>query len=96
MLFEKKFTSSDTVTMKLSNGEEIISRFVEETENTYLISKPMTISVTNSGLGLIPFLFTADVETDFTLNKNNVLTIVRSEKQFADQYVQATTGIKIV
>jgi len=95
MLIDKGIVSGEVVTIKLSSGEEVVARFVEETSKGYKISRPAVITMTQQGLGLIPFLFTVDLEKDLVINFNSVLIITVTEKGFADQYLQGTTGIKL-
>jgi hypothetical protein len=95
MLIDRGLSSGEIVSMKLSSGEELIAKLVEETSVGYKISKPLVLSASSQGIGMIPFMFTVDIEKDFTIFKNSVITIVNSDKRFADQYIQGTTGIKL-
>ena len=61
MLIEAPMKDGDTVTMKISNGDEIIARLVETRTNTYVVSKPLAIMATAQGLGLGPYAFTVTV-----------------------------------
>jgi hypothetical protein len=45
---------------------------------------------------MVPYLFTVDPEKDIPLNKSTVTVIAPTEKSAADQYIQSTTGIKLV
>jgi len=95
MLIDKGLIEGSIVTVKLINGEELIARLVEETATSYKISKPLTLSAGPKGMGMIPFLFTVDLEKDLTLFKSSVMVITTTDKEFANQYTQGTTGIAI-
>jgi hypothetical protein len=94
MLINKGFSSGDVVSMKLVNGDEIIARFEEETADSIKINRPLALTVSGQGLGMIPWLFLADTET-FTLKREHVFVMALSKKDASDQYMQGTTGIAL-
>lgn len=96
MLIDKGMSPGDVITLKLNNGEELLGRFVEENAHGVKISKPMALSMSQQGIGLVPFLFTVSPDKDITINHGSIVIFTSTEKQFADQYLQSTTGIKIV
>lgn len=95
MLLNKGFATNEVVSLKLTSGEEIVARFEEETATGYRISKPTAVTMTQQGLGLMPYMFTVDPDRDIVINHNAVVVISATEKVFADQYIQGTTGIKL-
>jgi hypothetical protein len=95
MLINRGIKEGEVITLKLTSGEEIIARFVEDTPQGYKISKPTSITVTPQGLGLVPFAFTVSPNDDIVIKEHAVIMMTSTEKQFADQYLQGTTGIKI-
>jgi hypothetical protein len=94
MLIKKPFGNGDVVTMKLVTGEEIITKFVEATENVYKVSKPLVLSLTQNGPAMTPFLLTAELEDSIDFSKNIVIAIVHTESGTAGQYIKGTTGIE--
>ena len=44
---------------------------------------------------MIPFMFTVDQEKDIEIAKDSVMAIQITDKQFASQYMQGTTGIAL-
>lgn len=94
MLFEKPIASGDVVSLKLINGDELIARLEEETIDHVKISRPLQVTISPSGLGMIPFVFLGNKET-ITIKQSHVLTVMPSKKDAADQYVQGTTGIAL-
>jgi hypothetical protein len=47
------------------------------------------------GPGLMPYLFTVHPDKDVKLNKGVVAMAEATDKQFADQFLQSTTGIAL-
>lgn len=96
MLINKGFTSGETVTVKLITGEEILARFQEETASGIKINRPMVLSASQQGIGMMPYLFTVHPDQDIVLNHSAVILSTLTDPDFAKQYIQATSGIKIV
>lgn len=95
MLIDKGITPGEVVTIKLTSGEEIISKLVDDGPMFYKLSKPMVLSAGPQGMGLIPYLITVNPDKEIKMFKSSVITIEATDKQFADVYVQQTTGIKL-
>ena len=94
MLIDKGFSQGDTVSVKLVNGDELIGRFEEETDTAYKLSKPMAVTLSSGGLGMIPWVFLGNNEK-ITLKKEHVFVVVSSKEDAAKQYLQGTTGIAL-
>jgi hypothetical protein len=95
MLIDKGIAVNEIISLKIISGEEIVGRLVEETGVSYKISKPTLINITDRGLMLTPYLFSADMEKPIEVFKSAVVSIFLTEKAFADQYIQGTTGIQL-
>ena len=96
MLFEKKFSDGDVVTLKLISGEEVLGRFVSEDMVSITLSKPLTIGMTPKGPAMAPVLMTVDPDNDLTFNRSSVIVYVKCHKEIANQYIFQTTGIQPV
>jgi hypothetical protein len=94
MLIEKPIAAGDIVSIKLTNGEEIICRLDEETTEHVKITKPLSVTLGPQGLGMIPFMFLANKDT-LTIKQAHILAISPSKKDAADQYLSGTTGIAL-
>lgn len=92
MLINKGFTAGDIITIKLSNGDELITRFEEETDAHMTIDRPMVITMGPQGLGMIPWVFLSGSDS-FKLSKTFIMMSAISKKDAATQYMQGTTGI---
>jgi DhnA family fructose-bisphosphate aldolase class Ia len=95
MIIDKGVVSGEVITLKLTSGEEIIAKLVEETPKGYKISKPLVLSMTQQGIGMMPFIFTANADKDILINYSAVAVVTTTDQQFANQYTQGTTGIAI-
>jgi hypothetical protein len=95
MLIDKGVTEGEVITLKLTSGEEIVAKLVEDAVSYYKLSRPMVIGMGANGPGLMPYLFTVHPEKDVKLFKTTVTVVEATDKSFADQFIQATTGIKL-
>jgi hypothetical protein len=96
MIIETSYKATDAVTIKLTSGEELIARFVEEDTNTITIIKPMALMMAQNGPGLGPFCFTVNPDSKLKLNKHGILFVVKSDPEMGKQYIESTTGITLV
>jgi hypothetical protein len=95
MLIDKGVTAGEVITLKLTSGEEIVAKLVEETPTHYKLSRPMVIGMGQQGPGLMPYLFTVHPDKEVKLSKVTVTLAEATDKNFADQFIQSTTGIKL-
>lgn len=94
MLLNKPISNGDVVSVKLTNGDELIARFESETSDEITIYKPLAITIGAQGLGMMPWMFLGDKDI-ITIKKAHVFVVVPSKKDAADQYMQGTTGIAL-
>lgn len=95
MLIDKGVTEGEVVTIKLTSGEELVAKLVEDGPVYLKLGRPMVLTMGPQGLGMVPYLFTVNPEKDIKLNKSTVTVIEASAKEFSDAYIQQTTGIKL-
>jgi hypothetical protein len=94
MLISKGFSNGDIISLKLINGDELIARFESETGDDITIDRPLALTMSREGLGMIPWMMLGD-KSSITLKKSHVFAVVSSQKDAADQYMQGTTGIAL-
>jgi hypothetical protein len=94
MLLQKPIAEGDVVSLKLINGDEIIARLEKDDANGITINRPLALTMSGGGLGMIPWVFLGNKDT-MTLKREHVFVMVPSKKDAADQYVQGTTGIAL-
>jgi hypothetical protein len=95
MLISKGFSQGDVISIKLTNGDELITRFESEDADSIIINRPLALTMSKDGLGMIPWMFLGASET-ITLNKLHTYCITISKKEAANQYLEGTTGISLV
>lgn len=84
--------------MKLTSGEELIAKIVDTSkfdENLIAISNPLSVAPGPQGLGLVPSLFTSDLDNPVVLNTNTVTMYSIPDRNIEDKYITATTGITL-
>jgi hypothetical protein len=95
MLLEKFVKEGDIVTLKLINGEELITRFDEEGPDYVKVTKPLALVAGGKSLGMIPWIFLASSDS-FKINKQSIIMgPVLSKLDAAQQYLEGTTGIAL-
>ena len=96
MIIHKPIKNGDTVSFKLSSGEEIVARLDEETPTSFKISKPMVLIVqTDESMGLAPFMFSVGPKGKFEMQKTSVACTAKTDDNIAKQYTASTTGVMI-
>jgi hypothetical protein len=83
-------------TIRLSNGDEIVTKIIGETETEYEISKPLTVIPGPQGIQLVMSLFTAEPDKMVILQKGHISMIAPSQDRVRDGYIETTTGIRPV
>jgi hypothetical protein len=96
MLIDKGISVGAVITLKLTSGEELVAKLVEDAETYYKLNRPMVIVMGQQGPGLMPYLFTIHPDKEVKINKHVVALTETTDKGFADQFIQSTTGIKLV
>lgn len=96
MIIEAPYKTGDVVSIKLTSGEEMVARLQEETPTHLILKKPLMLVAGQNGAGLAPFMFTVDADAKFKIQLNTVICIVKTVKDAADMYLQATTGLTTV
>ena len=84
-------------TIKFNSGEEMIAKVTEYSDTTQYIkvSDPLSVAPNQSGMGLIPSLFTSDPDQSVTININSISMYSETEDSVKMKYIEATTGIKV-
>jgi len=96
MLIDKGVSAGEVITLKLTSGEELVAKLVEETDAYYKLSRPMVIGMGQSGPGLMPYLFTVHPDKEVKLLKTTVTVAEATDEAFAKQFLESTSGIKLV
>lgn len=92
---EFEFKENQVLTLKMSSGEEIITKVITKEGDWLVIEEPVTIGQGPKGLGLMPALFTAEPGKKVRLNTNNINFIAETDDPVKLKYLEAVTGIKV-
>jgi hypothetical protein len=95
MLIEAPYKVGDTVSLKLSSGEEIVARLDAESEKSFTVRKPMVLIAGEKGLGLAPFMFSVSPDGKFNLQATSVSCIAKTQDEIGKQYLAQTSGIAL-
>jgi hypothetical protein len=94
-----KLEINSVVSIKLTSGEEFITRIKDEVSEHgfFIIGEPVSVapSPNGQGLGLIPSMFTADPKGQYKLNVNNIVIIAPTDEKIKAKYQEVTTGILV-
>jgi len=93
MLKEKTYDHGDIVTVYLQTGQEILGKFVSEDDSFTTITKPLTIAMGPKGAAFQTFTVTGDSEYDVQFKSNKIISVLKTRKDTADSYTQATSTI---
>lgn len=89
---------SEIWSFKMANGDEVIATVAKIENklgsNTYWLKKPAILARTNQGMVMMPWLLTAELETELApIDDRTILTKVKTVKELATQYSSQTSGI---
>ena len=93
MLIDKGVTEGEVVTIKLTSGEELVAKLIEENPMQIKIARPLVLTMGQQGIGMVPYLFTVDPDKDIKMNRSTITVLETTEESAAKQYIKATTGI---
>ena len=98
----KQPKAGDVICVKLVDGEEIIARLENVSDDVYTIVRPVILHLVplNNGqasVSFAPFSMGIDDETSIDIPFNRMLfKPVVARKDAASQYIRSTTGIDVV
>jgi len=93
MLKEKTYEKGDIVTVYLQTGQEILGKLDSEDDNYIVITKPLTIAMGPKGAAFQTFTVTGDSENNVHFKQGKVISMLKTRKDTADSYTQATSTI---
>lgn len=95
MLIDIPYKEGDTITFKTVAGEEVIARLEKKDKDSITVKKPMALTASANGIGMVPFTFTVAPDTALEVNLSTVVFIAKTDQAMASQYIESTTGIKV-
>lgn len=94
MLTKKKYSANDIISLKLTTGEEVIAKYVEDSSTSITVDKPVCLVPQQEGLGFAPFMMTTS-ESRFDFSWHSIISIVPTAQELSKHYTQTTTGILV-
>jgi hypothetical protein len=82
-------------TFKLNSGEELVAKVVDVSKDTFSVDHPVSIAPGPQGMGLVPSIFTGNMNEPVQLNINSVALIANTDESVAAKYIEATIGIRV-
>jgi hypothetical protein len=97
MLIQKnKYEKDDIISLKLSNGDEIVGKLVSESDVQYVLYRPLIVVPSQQGLGLMQSMFSAEPANQFEIPKTHVMMHCATMNSMATHYQELTSGIQLV
>jgi hypothetical protein len=96
LVSNQKYASGDVVSFKMVNGDELVAKVVETTDEGWNVSAPCTVMPSQQGLGLMQSLFSAKEDCKVFFSKQHVMFHAESLEQMRVHYVKTTTGVDII
>ena len=87
--------ANQVYTFKLNSGEELIAKVLTDDADTIQLTDPVSVAPGPKGMGLVPSMFTADIDQEIRLNKTSVSIFGKTEDSVKMKYIEATTGIQV-
>lgn len=96
MLIEpSSYSVGDIITMKLVTSEEVIGKLTEVSDTDFVVAKPLAVMMAQQGFGLVPYILTVSPETPIRFSKTTIVSMGKTLKEVASEYIKQTTGLHI-
>lgn len=94
MLKTNKFKEGDIISVKLVSGEEIVTKLGPQLDGKTTFIKPVVLSATPQGMGLVPYMMTSNPEKlVIEVSDDKILCTAETQDGVVQEYTKATTGI---
>lgn len=94
MLVETKYKQGDVLAIKLTSGEELLAKLVNEADSL-IISKPLLAMATPEGIMVMPWMALATHTENFNINLDKIVCIMKATKDAEKTYLENSSGIKL-
>jgi hypothetical protein len=96
MLVTSNFKKDDVITFRLSTGEEVVAKLVEEKDDCYVVNKPLAMVMQQEGPAMGPMMFSADwQEHNVQIYKTGVVMTAVTIIEVKKAYLQSTSSIDL-
>ena len=92
--------ANDVKVLKLTTGEELISRMEENEDGFLILEKPMSIQTVapnaagQMGIGLVPWSVAGKTDK-ITLDNKHVMVILEPKREMETNYLSSITGLSL-
>jgi hypothetical protein len=90
----------DIASFKLSNGDEIVARIADITNDAYALNKPCVVVPGQQGVMMVPMhmasMFSIDPSATIKINRQHVMIMSATVEPLQNHYIKTTTGIEPV
>jgi hypothetical protein len=102
MLVEKNNSlKTQIVAFRIANGEEIMGKCIDQTDETVTITKPVVIqmqmlSSQQAGIGFAPYMVSVEEDGDYTFRNSTLLSQpMKVRADISASYIKMTTGLDV-
>lgn len=95
LVSKSKYSDGDIISMKISNGDEVVAKYVGESSEWFEVTKPMVVVTTQKGIVLMPALFTSEPGTN-QMRFAHIMLHGLTDEQMKAHYIGQTTGIQTI
>lgn len=95
-LTKKLLTAGEIITIKMQTAEELICQVVKDDVDTLTVSHPLTLTYSAQGVGMTPWVITADQDLPIVIAKDKIMATATTMQKAKEQYAQGTSGTKPV
>jgi hypothetical protein len=96
MLITTPYKEGDIVSFKVTSGEEIIAKLIEEEPSGIVVTKPFALVPNNQGLGMMPWIMSISPGEKIRVNTSTIMLVHKTEEGISKQYLETTTGLTMV
>ena len=101
MLIQKPIENGDIITVKTTNGDEIVAKLVNQDSNSYTLSRPVVLGIQPVGnqvsLTFLPFIMSSDEDGKIVFPISSLqFKPVKTRSDVANNYRKATSSIESV
>jgi hypothetical protein len=92
--------ANDVKVLKLTTGEELISRMEESPDGFLILEKPMSLKAAppnaagQMGIGLVPWSVAGKTDK-ITLDNKHVIVILEPNRDMENTYLSSITGLSL-
>ena len=94
LLSKSKFSVGDITSFKLGNGDELIAKITDITDDAYILSRPCLVIPNQQGIGLMQAMFSVDPDGKIEVNRAHIMMQGETVEQLQNHYIKTTTGIE--